>query len=215
MDSAVAIVNAYLQLNGYFTVTEYPIIEADSHGARARTDIDILAMRFPGAGRLVSKPQFGCTKVPILPPDIHLNCPPDKADMIIGEVKEGKAEFNERFWDPIVLRSALARFGCCSFEHAETTAEELLRRGHALTHSGHWVRLVAFGSSPDRPHAKHYEVISLGHVYDFLIEYIREHWDVVQAAEFKDPAFGFLVVLEKAIRDRNSRLEERHEASHV
>ena len=189
MDSAVAIVNAYLQLNGYFTVTEYPIIEAYAQGARTRTDIDILAMRFPGAP----------------PPDVLLNCPVHTADMIIGEVKEGKAEFNERFWDPIVLRAALERFGCCPPEHARAAAEELMRRGHTQTHSGHAVRLIAFGTSPDRPHGHKYEVISLGHIYEFFAAYIRRNWDVIKVAELKDPALGFLVLGEKALRDHQTQ----------
>ena len=50
MDTCVALVQAYLHLNGYFTVVEYPVIEASAHGhARALTDLDILAVRFPGA----------------------------------------------------------------------------------------------------------------------------------------------------------------------
>lgn len=35
MDTAVALVNAYLHINGYFTVTEYQVIESHYHGARA------------------------------------------------------------------------------------------------------------------------------------------------------------------------------------
>ena len=54
MDAAIQVVRAYLQANGYFTVTEYPIIEAlEGGGYRAVTDIDILAVRLPGAGSIV------------------------------------------------------------------------------------------------------------------------------------------------------------------
>lgn len=51
MDHADTLVEAYLQINGYFTVAEYPVIE--SLGKRhygVATDLDILAFRFPGAG---------------------------------------------------------------------------------------------------------------------------------------------------------------------
>lgn len=52
MDTAVALVQAYLRVNGYFTVAEYPVVEATGGGRhRSLTDIDILAFRFPGAGR--------------------------------------------------------------------------------------------------------------------------------------------------------------------
>src|SRR3954471_15851958 len=48
MDHAVALVQAYLQLNGYFTSAEYPIIaQAGRNGAQMITDVDILAFRFP------------------------------------------------------------------------------------------------------------------------------------------------------------------------
>ena len=54
MDTAVALVETYLRINGYFTVTEYPVIEAVHYdGYRTITDLDILAFRFSGAGRLV------------------------------------------------------------------------------------------------------------------------------------------------------------------
>ena len=57
MDNAVALVQAYLRVNGYFTVSEYPIVEASRRGGyRTATDLDILAFRFPGAGRLVPTP---------------------------------------------------------------------------------------------------------------------------------------------------------------
>ena len=55
MDHAVALVRTYLQLNGYLTVTEYPVLEAARHGGhRTLTDLDVLAFRFPGAGRLTT-----------------------------------------------------------------------------------------------------------------------------------------------------------------
>ena len=48
MDHAVALVQAYLQLNGYFTSAESPIFTgAGRKGARTITDIDVLAFRFP------------------------------------------------------------------------------------------------------------------------------------------------------------------------
>ena len=54
MDKAVAPVQAYLRVNGYFTVAEYPVVEAMRNGGyREATDLDILAFRFSGAGQLV------------------------------------------------------------------------------------------------------------------------------------------------------------------
>ena len=57
MDHAVSLVQAYLQLNGYFTSAEYPIIaSAGRSGVRTITDIDVLAFRFP-SGSPVPEPR--------------------------------------------------------------------------------------------------------------------------------------------------------------
>lgn len=53
MDSSVAIAAAYLQLNGYFVLTELPVQVADRHGYRTATDLDLLAVRLPHAAELV------------------------------------------------------------------------------------------------------------------------------------------------------------------
>ncbi len=51
MATAFVLVQAYVSVNGYFTIAEYPRIEAFEHeSARTATDVDILAFRFPGAG---------------------------------------------------------------------------------------------------------------------------------------------------------------------
>src|SRR5437773_9973623 len=91
METAVALIETYLRVNGYFTVTEYPIIEtARSGGDRTVTDLDVLAVRFPGAGVVIpcasasSKSQWS-----VLAPDSALGAVADRIDMLIGEVKEG------------------------------------------------------------------------------------------------------------------------------
>lgn len=44
MDNAVSLVRAYLHVNGYFTVCEYPVLEAARRSYRAVTDLDVLAV---------------------------------------------------------------------------------------------------------------------------------------------------------------------------
>ena len=59
--------------------------------------------------------------------------------------------------------------------------------------------MIAFGSTlPGGSHR--YTVIALGRVIQFLRNYLRENWGVLHHADFKDPAFGFLMTLEKAQR---------------
>jgi len=81
--------------------------------------------------------------------------------------------------------------------------QQLIRKGEATTPSGHRVRLVAFSSGAVSEEGRHYQVIDLGHVVQFLQDYLRQHWKVLYHAQFKDPALGFLMTLEKA--GRNSR----------
>ncbi|HWW77854.1 MAG TPA: hypothetical protein VNZ44_20790 [Pyrinomonadaceae bacterium] len=205
MDNAVALVRAYLHVNGYFTVTEFPVLEAiGSGGYRTATDVDVLAFRFPLAGLTVSGAAGACgggRTAGVLGPDPALGAPSDRPDMIVGEVKEGRACVNEAAWDPAVLGAVLARFGCCEPGHTARVAEELLRKGRAETPCGHRVRVVAFGSTPGGPTGGHrYTTVSMGHVVRFLQEQLRGHWEVLGQAQLKDPAFGFLATVEKALR---------------
>lgn len=197
MDTAVALVNAYLHVNGYLTVAEYPVIEAyrEGRGYRTVTDLDMLAVRFPGAGRWV--PGKGGTRQGVLlPPDPELGVSGDETDMIIGEVKEGRAGLNPGLRSRTVLETALVRFGCCGRTDVPDVSTRLLEKGHARTRHGHNVRFVAFGSSGDK-NAPCHTTIGLGHVLGFLDDYIREYWDVLHNADFKDSAFGLLVLMEK------------------
>jgi hypothetical protein len=45
-------------------------------------------------------------------------------------------------------------------------------------------------------------------VLDFLQRYVRKHWNVLRHLQFKDPAFGFLMTLEKAKRGGAGRRGE-------
>ena len=208
MDHAVSLVQAYLQLNGYFTSAEYPIIAgAGRNGFRTITDIDILAFRFP-AGFPTATPQRrdpqGLDTSEI---DPGLGVPADTIDMIIGEVKEGKVGINSGVRDRAVLKAVIGRFGD-SAEEAEHVVSELLNRGSATLPSGYVVRLVAFGAFPPGSEVPPCRIISLGHVLTFLQEYVRKHWHVLRHLQFKDPAFGFLMTMEKARRGGAGRRGE-------
>src|SRR6266498_874577 len=51
-------------------------------------------------------------------------------------------------------------------------------------------------------------IISLGHALTYLQSYVRRHWNVLRHLQFKDPAFGFLMTLEKARRGGAGRRGE-------
>lgn len=207
MDHAVSLVQAYLQLNGYFTSAEYPIVAgAGRNGFRSITDIDILAFRFP-----TGVPSLQRRRTPkgldVSDIDEGLGVAPDTVDMIIGEVKEGKVGINSGIRDPGVLKAVVSRFGNTA-EEDEQVVSDLLDGGVATLPSGFVVRLIAFGSFPPGSPVPPCRIISLGHVLEFLQRYVRKHWHVLRHLQFKDPAFGFLVTLEKARRGGAGRRGE-------
>src|SRR5262245_18400316 len=102
MDTSVALVQAYLHVNGYFTVAEYPVLEAyDARAARTFMNLDILVFRFAGAGDDVIRAggrrrlEYQGRAV-----DSVLQVPNDRPDMIVGDVKEGTARFTAAMRDP-------------------------------------------------------------------------------------------------------------------
>lgn len=199
MDTSVALVQAYLHVNGYFTVAEYPVLEAyRGTNARTVTDLDVLAVRFPSAGHDVIRSHGrGRHGERRSMSDPILRCPSDRADMIVGEVKEGPARFNPAMRDPAVLAVALARFGCCPPAHVGEVTQQLLSRGNVITPGGHSVRMVAFGDVSSGVPPAAWTTISMRHVVQFLQTYLREHWDVLRHAQIRDPAFGVLALIEK------------------
>lgn len=200
MDGAVALVQAYLYANGYFTVTEYPVVwRAKEGGYRAATDLDVLAVRFPGAGRILPSEDGGGGVVRIFDPDPALRTSDDHVDLVIAEVKEGEAMLNRGARDPGVLRAALARFGAAPPDEVDGIVERLVTSGNVISPSGARVRLLAFGAT--RPTSKRrYHAITLGHVVNFIRGLVRDHWEMMQQARFKDPAMEMVMVLEKARR---------------
>lgn len=200
MDHAVALVQAYLQLNGYFTSAEYPIIAGTARsGFRTLTDIDILAFRFPSGQPLTVAPgSNGPSGLDVSGLDPGLGVPGTSIDMIIGEVKEGRVGINTGIRDPEILKTVVSRFG--DVGDATTIVKNLLDHGTAQIPPSFSVRLIAFGSFPPGSAVPPCRIISLGHVLQFLQSYVRKHWQMLRHLQFKDPAFGFLMTLEKARR---------------
>ncbi|MGZ5434265.1 MAG: hypothetical protein ACXW5U_03640 [Thermoanaerobaculia bacterium] len=183
MDNAVALVRAYLQLNGYFTITEYPVLRREEGSIRTLTEVDVAAFHLP-----YGEPDYA--------PDPALHVPRDRPDLIIGEVKEGRAVINESANDPDIVAKVLRRFGCCTEGEARHVARSLLSKGTAETRAGHHVRLVAFGTASEM--GMPWQTVLLSDVVAYVDRYISENWEVVRAAGSKDPIFGVMVLLAKA-----------------
>jgi hypothetical protein len=202
VDHAVALVQSYLQLNGYFTTAEYPIIEAIGDGSyRSLTDIDILAFRFPGSFQALSHHSPLISEL-----DPMLGNRQDRVELLIAEVKEGKTHLNEPARDIAVLAAAVARFGCV--DDCDGVAANLMTRGSTISEEGYAVQMVMFGGLPRGTSRVPYKVISLGHVLKYLQDYVRKNWAMLRHIQVKDPAFGFLMTLEKARRgERRTRVK--------
>lgn len=211
MDHAVALVQAYLQLNGYFTSAESPIISATGRrGFRTVTDIDVVAFRFPN-GLDAAKPVHERNRAPRgidtseLDPGLGISS--DMIDMIIGEVKEGRVGINSSARDPEVLKTVINRLGHTGDE--DRAVADLLRTGVAQVGSGVMIRFIAFGAFPPGAPVPPCRIISLGHVVDYLQAYVRKHWTMLRHMQLKDPAFGFMLALEKARRGAAGRRGDR------
>jgi hypothetical protein len=105
-----------------------------------------------------------------------------------------------------VLRTVINRFG--EVGDTDRVVEQLLRTGSAEIPPSYSVRLIAFGSFPPGEQVPPCRIISLGHVLQFLQTYVRRHWHMLRHLQFKDPAFGFLMTLEKARRGGAGRRGE-------
>ena len=62
---------------------------------------------------------------------------------------------------------------------------------------GHRIRMVAFGANQPAG-TRRYHIVLLRDVIGYLRRYLRDHWSIAHYADFKDPAFSFLMMLEKA-----------------
>lgn len=199
MDTAVALVEAYLRINGYFTVTEYPVLEVSQRdGTHSVSDLDVLAFRFAGAGHDLKLRRHGTLRG-----DLHgqldpaLGASPEQGDMIVGEVKRGVARFNEATRTPEVLAAGLLRFGCCPADAALPLARTLLAHGAADSAHGHRVRMVAFGQPAEVP-PRGWHTVSLASVISYLERHLREHWDVLRHVHFSSEVLDLLALLKRA-----------------
>lgn len=192
MDPAVALVQAYLQLNGYLTVTEFPITRGAGPGAQAVTDIDLIALRFPGA-HPVGQQSDG-------PPDTDpvLEISDGVMDLLICEVKEGKARLNPNLTRTHTLTRTLERVGCCPPDRVAHHVNHLQRQGKArMDHEGVacQARIAVFAGRAGSP--RHALVVPLPHVARQICRFLARHQPELHATQFSQPALAQLGLLAK------------------
>ena len=201
MNAGVALVQSYLNLNGYFTVTEFPVIHGQRGGGYEElTDLDILAVRFPEARHIVSRGAPGPHDDLSLGLDPALSPISDAVDVIIGEVKEGKARLNDATRRSDVLRTALSRVGCVPASRMDGVIEELQTRGEARV-SGKGtvpcrVRVIAFGDGSGGKRDG-YRIIPLEEVAAFVNDFLERYHEVLHPVDLSDQVLGLLHLLRK------------------
>lgn len=211
MDSSVAIAAAYLQLNGYFVLSELPVQVADRHGYRTATDLDLLAVRLPHAAELVPGRDAHVRDL-LLGQDPLLATDPRRTEILVAEVKRGHARINEGYHDADVLRFALRRTGCCPPQTIDAHAKALAREGSIETRTadGHpcRIRLASFAGEP----APLGRVVSLG--LDHCLDFIRARFDTYRAqlrgAYFRDPVLNLLGLIDTVASERATEKELAH-----
>lgn len=121
-DVAVRLVSEYLQACGYLVQTEVPVRALERGHEVDVTDLDIIAVRFPG-------------HAPTAADDSFLEADRELIDLIIGEVKQGKAHLNAGLFKTGSLEHALRMVGCCPEPEVPDAARKLahgmrLKMGH-------------------------------------------------------------------------------------
>lgn len=207
MHTAVELVESYLRMNGYFTVTEYQIqhpMPGQPGKYETATDLDLLAVRLPWAAETVLRhsqgPQEPRCEV-ALGDDPALGAARDLPDILIGEVKEGAAELNRRLRTPEILHAALRRVGCCPEDHIAETAAALLRYGELTLRPPRnvacRVRLASFCGYVAEPPAPAVVVITLGQMLRFIEERLAAYREMLRSAQVGDPVLSLLKLMDK------------------
>jgi len=197
MDIAVNLIESYLRLAGYLTLSEFEVQARGSDGRfETITDVDVMAVRFPG-DVFAGDPHGGDDSRLLLIHDPVLELEDDVIDVIIGEVKQGEAEFNPGIRRHEVLHSMLRRVAWLYEEPIGQVVRALQRRGirHSPARGGGRVRtrLVAFGRSD----VVDLHTISHSHVVATVLRFLTELDGAFRPINFKDPAPALLSLLHK------------------
>src|SRR5581483_7717534 len=123
-------------------------------------------------------------------------------DVIVGEVKEGRARLNPALRREETIAFALRRLGCCPEATVQAEARAIARAGaHEMTMPGQVrcrVRLVGFAGYGNLP--EHGALtVGLGHCAQFISERLRSAHDVLAGTQFKDSVLGLFALQDKLI----------------
>ena len=197
MDIAVNLVENYLRLNGYLTVSEFDIQERAEDGTfRSVTDIDVMGIRFPGEV-YVGDPHEGPDTRILALEDPELRLEEGQIDVIVGEVKQGEAELNPGMRRHASLHGMLRRvewlYGSPLGDIVDDLAGSDLCVAPARGGGTVRTRLVAFGRAPKST----LHVITHTHIVETMLRFFEGHDDAFRPVQFRDPAPAMLSLLLK------------------
>jgi hypothetical protein len=200
MNAGVALVQSYLRLNGFFTLTDVPIIRRGRKGQyHELTDVDILAIRPPGARTLVSRGEPGIDDDLVFQGDPRLELGEDVSEVLIAEVKIGKPRINPGLLAEETLSTAVARVGICPDAELGSVVARLQASGEAYVHAAGGearFRLMAFGAGRSA-RRRRYAVFSLADVAEFLRAHLHRYREILTPVETSDPTLALLHLLDK------------------
>lgn len=197
VDAANGLVEVFLRVNGYLTLTEWQIQALNRHDQwDTITDVDIVGLRFPGPVYMADShdPEVQST---LLVDDRLLMLDEGEIDVIIGEVKEGEAVFNPALTRHETLHTVLHRLKWLYPDLdgvVADIAEEGTCRSPAPGGGTVRTRLVAFGQAPQLTE----NTIPIGHILEYAAEFLAEHDDLLRSARFANPVAATLKLLHKA-----------------
>lgn len=198
MDAAGAIVEVFLRVNGYLTLTEWQIQALNHHGQwDTVTDVDIVGLKFPGPVYLADShdPEIQST---LRVDGELLMLEPDTIDVIIGEVKEGEAVYNPSLRRHETLHTVLHRLEWLYPDGMNPIVAHLLESGVARTTApgGGMVRtrLVAFGQAP----AVTENIVPIDQILESAAVFLGAHEDLLRSAKLSNPVAATLKLLHKS-----------------
>ena len=198
MDIAVDLVESYLRLTGYLTLSEFEIQARNPDGTfDTLTDVDIMAIRFPGEV-YAGDPHDADDAQLLLLDDPELRLGPDQIDVIIGEVKQGDAEFNPGIMRHKVLHSVLRRVEWLFEGGITDVVSDLAERRVCIAPARGGgtirVRLMAFGRAP----APDLHTMPHVHVVETMLGFFENMDDAFRPIQFRDAAPAMLSLLRKS-----------------
>lgn len=198
MDAASGLVEVFLRVNGYLTLTEWQIQVMNARGQwETITDVDVVGVRFPGDIFLAESQDPDIKETLKVSADL-LNLDRGVIDVIVGEIKEGEAVFNPALTRYETLYTVLHRI---SWLYANDGLEKVVSDlgAHGISYQtapgGDSIRtrLVAFGQSP----AADVNTIPIDLILEQSTQFLAAHDALFRSVRFVNPVAATLKLLHK------------------